>query len=108
MGPQSSLLKNNSSFNLRDVSGRRKGELFAADLKNALDDVEYVANYFRDQEEGGQAEDEWKYVAMVIDTFFLYVFNIFIFLGTIVIFSGRLMELGVEEKCLANNEQNCL
>ena len=37
-----------------DVSGRRKGELFAADLKNALDDVEYVANYFRDQQEGDE------------------------------------------------------
>jgi len=95
--------------NISDISGRnKKTEIFGCELQKAIDSVNYVADYFHDQHESQKKEDEWKYVAMVLDHFILYIFMAACFLGTVGIFASRLLELNREEECLKQNGEHCL
>ncbi|KAI1722510.1 neurotransmitter-gated ion-channel transmembrane region domain-containing protein [Ditylenchus destructor] len=46
----------------------------SADAMRAIDAIEYITDHLRKDEEYKMHRDDWKYVAMVIDRFLLYIF----------------------------------
>ncbi|KAM8940056.1 neuronal acetylcholine receptor subunit alpha-6 [Pelodytes ibericus] len=53
-----------------------------AEIKAAFNSVRFMAENIKDHNERKEEEDDWKYVAMVIDRVFLWVFIILCVLGT--------------------------
>ncbi|XP_051630406.1 neuronal acetylcholine receptor subunit alpha-2 [Manacus candei] len=51
-------------------------------LLRALEGVQYIADHLRAEDADGSVKEDWKYVAMVIDRIFLWIFIIVCLLGT--------------------------
>ncbi len=54
-----------------------------SELSKILDEVQYIAKRFRDQDEGESMCNEWKFAASVIDRLCLMAFSLFTILCTI-------------------------
>uniref|UniRef100_A0A8C8A052 Cholinergic receptor, nicotinic, alpha 6 n=1 Tax=Oryzias sinensis TaxID=183150 RepID=A0A8C8A052_9TELE len=63
-----------------DTSGEAGG------VKQAIESVKYIAENMRSRNKAKEVEDDWKYVAMVIDRIFLWVFVTVCVLGTMGLF----------------------
>ncbi|XP_041056184.1 acetylcholine receptor subunit alpha [Carcharodon carcharias] len=63
------------------------------DVKSAIEGIKYIAEHMKSDQESNNAADEWKYVAMVIDHILLGVFMLVCIIGTLSVFTGRLIEL---------------
>ncbi|MBN3275263.1 ACHA4 protein, partial [Polyodon spathula] len=55
-------------------------------MKQAIEGVQYVADHLRAEDANFSVKEDWKYVAMVIDRIFLWVFIIVCILGTVGLF----------------------
>merc|ERR1719431_2217050 len=55
-------------------------------IKKAVDDISYIAECMKGDDEDGNFCDDWQWLSMVLDRFFLWVFTIAVILGTLVIF----------------------
>ncbi|NXT22014.1 ACHA6 protein, partial [Syrrhaptes paradoxus] len=55
---------------------------YSPEVKDVISSVHFIAENMRSQNETKEVEDDWKYVAMVIDRVFLWVFIIFCVFGT--------------------------
>ncbi|XP_067856850.1 neuronal acetylcholine receptor subunit alpha-4-like [Heptranchias perlo] len=55
-------------------------------MKLAVEGVNYIANHLRAEDADFSVKEDWKYVAMVIDRIFLWIFIIVCFLGTLGLF----------------------
>jgi nicotinic acetylcholine receptor len=51
-------------------------------IHRALDGVRYIADCTRREEESGKVKEDWKYVAMVLDRLFLWIFTIAVLVGS--------------------------
>ncbi|XP_073707171.1 neuronal acetylcholine receptor subunit alpha-3 [Garra rufa] len=60
-------------------------------VKDAIESVKYIAENMRLQNEAKEVQDDWKYVAMVIDRIFLWVFVLVCILGTAGLFLQPLL-----------------
>uniref|UniRef100_H2MH42 Cholinergic receptor, nicotinic, alpha 6 n=1 Tax=Oryzias latipes TaxID=8090 RepID=H2MH42_ORYLA len=56
------------------------------EVKQAIESVKYIAENMRSRNKAKEVEDDWKYVAMVIDRIFLWVFVTVCLLGTMGLF----------------------
>ncbi|TNN81948.1 Neuronal acetylcholine receptor subunit alpha-3 [Liparis tanakae] len=56
------------------------------EIKQAIESVRYIAENMRTRNKAKEVEDDWKYVAMVIDRIFLWVFVTVCVLGTVGLF----------------------
>ncbi|XP_062865114.1 neuronal acetylcholine receptor subunit alpha-6 isoform X1 [Trichomycterus rosablanca] len=56
------------------------------EIKQAIESVKYIAENMRSRNKAKEVEDDWKYVAMVIDRIFLWVFVLVCVLGTFGLF----------------------
>uniref|UniRef100_A0A3Q2QRH9 Neuronal acetylcholine receptor subunit alpha-3-like n=1 Tax=Fundulus heteroclitus TaxID=8078 RepID=A0A3Q2QRH9_FUNHE len=56
------------------------------EIKQAIESVKYIAENMRSRNKAKEVEDDWKYVAMVIDRIFLWVFVTVCVLGTLGLF----------------------
>ncbi|XP_028273904.1 neuronal acetylcholine receptor subunit alpha-3-like isoform X3 [Parambassis ranga] len=56
------------------------------EVKQAIESVKYIAENMRSRNKAKEVEDDWKYVAMVIDRIFLWVFVTVCVLGTLGLF----------------------
>uniref|UniRef100_A0A3B1IG45 Cholinergic receptor, nicotinic, alpha 6 n=1 Tax=Astyanax mexicanus TaxID=7994 RepID=A0A3B1IG45_ASTMX len=56
------------------------------EIKQAIESVKYIAENMRSRNKAKEVEDDWKYVAMVIDRIFLWVFVLVCVLGTVGLF----------------------
>ncbi|TTH38812.1 Acetylcholine receptor subunit alpha [Bagarius yarrelli] len=65
------------------------------DVQSAIEGVKYIAETMRGDEEFNNAAEEWKFVAMVLDHILLCVFMVVCIIGTIGVFTGRLIELNM-------------
>ncbi|CAL8349756.1 unnamed protein product [Merluccius merluccius] len=61
------------------------------EVKEAIESVKYIAENMRLQNEAKEVQDDWKYVAMVIDRIFLWVFVLVCILGTAGLFLQPLL-----------------
>jgi len=55
-------------------------------IKKAVDDISFIAECMKGDDEDGNFCDDWQWLSMVLDRFFLWVFTIAVILGTLVIF----------------------
>ncbi|XP_055507894.1 neuronal acetylcholine receptor subunit alpha-2-like [Leucoraja erinacea] len=55
-------------------------------MEQAVDGVRYVADHLRAEKADASVKEDWKYVAMVIDRIFLWIFIIICLLGTLGLF----------------------
>ncbi|XP_069786755.1 neuronal acetylcholine receptor subunit alpha-2-like [Narcine bancroftii] len=60
--------------------------LLSAGFIQALEGVNYIANHLRAEDADFSVKEDWKYVAMVIDRIFLWIFIIACLLGTFGLF----------------------
>uniref|UniRef100_H3D3B2 Cholinergic receptor, nicotinic, alpha 6 n=1 Tax=Tetraodon nigroviridis TaxID=99883 RepID=H3D3B2_TETNG len=56
------------------------------EIKQAIESIKYIAENMRSRNKAREVEDDWKYVAMVIDRIFLWVFVTVCVLGTMGLF----------------------
>ncbi|XP_071093942.1 acetylcholine receptor subunit alpha-like 1 [Haliotis cracherodii] len=59
---------------------------FTPDVKEALKGVKFIADHMKNEDEEMAEIRDWKYIAMVMDRFFLYIFTTATFSGTLSIF----------------------
>ncbi|XP_058682136.1 neuronal acetylcholine receptor subunit alpha-6 [Poecile atricapillus] len=64
---------------------------YSPEVKDVISNVQFIAENMRSQNETKEVEDDWKYVAMVIDRVFLWVFIILCVFGTVGLFIQPLM-----------------
>ncbi|NXL38396.1 ACHA6 protein, partial [Glaucidium brasilianum] len=55
---------------------------YSQEVKDVISSVQFIAENMRSQNETKEVEDDWKYIAMVIDRVFLWVFIILCVFGT--------------------------
>ncbi|XP_043370800.1 neuronal acetylcholine receptor subunit alpha-6 isoform X2 [Dermochelys coriacea] len=55
---------------------------YSAEVSEVISSVQFIAENMRRQNETKEVEDDWKYVAMVIDRMFLWVFIVLCVFGT--------------------------
>ncbi|XP_051558328.1 neuronal acetylcholine receptor subunit alpha-6 [Myxocyprinus asiaticus] len=60
--------------------------VMSPEIKQAIESVKYIAENMRSRNKAKEVEDDWKYVAMVIDRIFLWVFVLVCVLGTLGLF----------------------
>ncbi|XP_007478065.1 neuronal acetylcholine receptor subunit alpha-3 isoform X1 [Monodelphis domestica] len=65
--------------------------VLSPEMKEAIESVKYIAENMKAQNEAKEIQDDWKYVAMVIDRIFLWVFILVCILGTAGLFLQPLM-----------------
>uniref|UniRef100_A0A3Q4A8B5 Uncharacterized protein n=1 Tax=Mola mola TaxID=94237 RepID=A0A3Q4A8B5_MOLML len=61
------------------------------EVREAIESVKYIAENMRLQNDAKEVQDDWKYVAMVIDRIFLWVFVLVCILGTAGLFLQPLL-----------------
>ncbi|XP_042553646.1 neuronal acetylcholine receptor subunit alpha-3 [Dipodomys spectabilis] len=61
------------------------------EIRDAIHSVKYIAENMKAQNEAKEIQDDWKYVAMVIDRIFLWLFILVCILGTAGLFLQPLM-----------------
>ncbi|CAO1378124.1 unnamed protein product [Diamesa hyperborea] len=52
------------------------------ELTKAMDGVTYIADHTKKEEESTRVKEDWKFVAMVLDRLFLWIFTIAVVVGT--------------------------
>ncbi|XP_045391774.1 neuronal acetylcholine receptor subunit alpha-2 isoform X2 [Lemur catta] len=60
--------------------------LLSPRMQKALEGVHYIADHLRSEDADSSVKEDWKYVAMVIDRIFLWLFIVVCFLGTVGLF----------------------
>ncbi|XP_059829844.1 neuronal acetylcholine receptor subunit alpha-6 [Hypanus sabinus] len=65
--------------------------VLSSEVQQAIESIKYIADNTRSQNEAKEVEDDWKYVALVIDRIFLWVFTLVCVLGTAGLFLQPLM-----------------
>nr|XP_036880435.1 neuronal acetylcholine receptor subunit alpha-2 [Manis javanica] len=58
------------------------GLLLSPRMQKALEGMHYIADHLRAEDADSSVKEDWKYMAMVIDRIFLWLFIIVCFLGT--------------------------
>ncbi|KAE8617021.1 hypothetical protein XENTR_v10008954 [Xenopus tropicalis] len=76
-----------SMYNL----GLHSGSGLSPEIREAIEDVHFIAENMKAQDEAKEVQDDWKYVAMVIDRIFLWVFVLVCILGTAGLFLQPLL-----------------
>ncbi|MCJ8733731.1 hypothetical protein PDJAM_G00226980 [Pangasius djambal] len=64
----------------------------AADVEEAVEGVRYIADKIRSEDDDEAIIEDWKYVAMVIDRLFLWIFVLVCFSGTVGLFTQPLFK----------------
>ncbi|KAL1763270.1 neuronal acetylcholine receptor subunit alpha-2, partial [Sigmodon hispidus] len=90
--PSMGVLYGHSSLHLRSLKPEVKVPsqdseiMLSPQIQKALEGVHYIADHLRSEDADSSVKEDWKYVAMVVDRIFLWLFIIVCFLGTIGLF----------------------
>uniref|UniRef100_A0A667WW23 Cholinergic receptor, nicotinic, beta 5a n=1 Tax=Myripristis murdjan TaxID=586833 RepID=A0A667WW23_9TELE len=71
---------------------RRVAVQWDADLEEAVDGVRYIAEHMKTEDDDEGIIEDWKYVAMVIDRLFLWIFILVCVVGTLGLFMQPLFQ----------------
>ncbi|KAG5848081.1 hypothetical protein ANANG_G00094600 [Anguilla anguilla] len=63
-----------------------------ADLEEATDGVRFIAEHMKSEDDDEGVIEDWKYVAMVIDRLFLWIFVLVCVVGTVGLFMQPLFQ----------------
>uniref|UniRef100_A0A8D0YKA4 Neuronal acetylcholine receptor subunit beta-4 n=2 Tax=Sus scrofa TaxID=9823 RepID=A0A8D0YKA4_PIG len=75
----------------RDFRLRSSGR-FHQDVQEALEGVSFIAQHMKSDDQDQSVIEDWKYVAMVVDRLFLWVFVVVCVLGTVGLFLPPLFQ----------------
>uniref|UniRef100_A0A8C6NK12 Cholinergic receptor, nicotinic, alpha 6 n=1 Tax=Nothobranchius furzeri TaxID=105023 RepID=A0A8C6NK12_NOTFU len=78
--------KTKSQLSPQNINTVMAFSVVSPEIKQAIDSVKYIAENMRSRNKAKEVEDDWKYVAMVIDRIFLWVFVTVCVLGTMGLF----------------------
>ncbi|CAF0882304.1 unnamed protein product [Rotaria sordida] len=67
---------------LRQSEHSNQSSLYPNEIKKAFDGLKCIAAHMRQEDEEKKIKEEWKYVALVIDRLFLYIFTTACIAGT--------------------------
>ncbi|XP_007950038.2 neuronal acetylcholine receptor subunit beta-4 [Orycteropus afer afer] len=81
----------NSAGIPRDFRLRSSGR-FQQDVQEALDGVSFIAQHMKSDDQDQSVIEDWKYVAMVVDRLFLWVFVFVCVVGTVGLFLPPLFQ----------------
>lgn len=56
------------------------------ELNRAIQSVRYIAAFTKEEIENGKAKEDWKFVAMVLDRLFLWIFSVAVVGRQIILF----------------------
>lgn len=56
------------------------------DLQEAIDGIKFIADHVKNDDDNQSVNEDWKYVAMVVDRLFLWIFIVVCILGTVGLF----------------------
>ncbi|XP_007525410.1 neuronal acetylcholine receptor subunit beta-2 isoform X2 [Erinaceus europaeus] len=70
----------------------QSGGTCACGLREAVDGVRFIADHMRSEDDDQSVSEDWKYVAMVIDRLFLWVFVFVCVFGTVGMFLQPLFQ----------------
>ncbi|XP_006111167.2 neuronal acetylcholine receptor subunit alpha-6 [Pelodiscus sinensis] len=70
------------SFSHQPVKWETEHVEYCLEVREVISNVQFIAENMRSQNETKEVEDDWKYVAMVIDRVFLWVFIVICVFGT--------------------------
>ncbi|KAM9311052.1 neuronal acetylcholine receptor subunit alpha-3 [Gastrophryne carolinensis] len=76
---------------LESVDNLLSNSMLSVEIREAIENVHFIAENMKLQNEAKEVQDDWKYVAMVIDRIFLWVFVMVCILGTGGLFLQPLM-----------------
>ncbi|XP_076845655.1 neuronal acetylcholine receptor subunit beta-4 isoform X2 [Brachyhypopomus gauderio] len=85
-------LQSNGHTSAQDLRGSRAGLDWGADVQEAVDGVRYVADHMMGNDDDQSVIEDWKYVAMVVDRMFLWIFVIVCVVGTLGLFLQPLFQ----------------
>ncbi|XP_018302230.1 nicotinic acetylcholine receptor alpha3 subunit [Mycetomoellerius zeteki] len=52
------------------------------EIKKAIEGIRYIAEHTKKEEESNRVKEDWKFVAMVLDRLFLWIFGLAVFIGS--------------------------
>ncbi|KFP55033.1 hypothetical protein N323_09903, partial [Cathartes aura] len=64
----------------------RTGTKFSPEVQEAIDGVSFIAEHMKSDDNDQSVIEDWKYVAMVVDRLFLWIFVLVCVLGTVGLF----------------------
>ncbi|KFP84400.1 hypothetical protein N311_10386, partial [Apaloderma vittatum] len=64
----------------------RTGTKFSPEVQEAIDGVSFIAEHMKSDDDDQSVIEDWKYVAMVVDRLFLWIFVLVCVLGTVGLF----------------------
>ncbi|CAD5116496.1 DgyrCDS5376 [Dimorphilus gyrociliatus] len=70
-----------NGFETIDFSQEIGGE-FTPEVRQAIDGVRYIAEHLQREDEASNIKEDWKYVALVLDRLFLWIFTTACVVGT--------------------------
>ncbi|KAM4747684.1 neuronal acetylcholine receptor subunit beta-4 [Rhinophrynus dorsalis] len=70
----------------------RSSRRLAPDVQEAMEGVNFIADHMKSDDEDQSIIEDWKYVAMVVDRLFLWIFIFVCVVGTVGLFMQPLMQ----------------
>ncbi|KFP80440.1 hypothetical protein N310_08212, partial [Acanthisitta chloris] len=70
----------------------RTGMKFSPEVQEAIDGVSFIAEHMKSDDNDQSVIEDWKYVAMVVDRLFLWIFVLVCVLGTVGLFLQPLFQ----------------
>ncbi|CAO2634976.1 Neuronal acetylcholine receptor subunit beta-4 [Lemmus lemmus] len=92
-----SAVGSHTAGNPRDACLRSSGR-FRQDLQEALEGVNFIAQHLKSDDQDQSVIEDWKFVAMVVDRLFLWVFVFVCILGTVGLFLPPLFQTHAPSK----------
>uniref|UniRef100_A0A8C2IDY8 Cholinergic receptor, nicotinic, alpha 4b n=1 Tax=Cyprinus carpio TaxID=7962 RepID=A0A8C2IDY8_CYPCA len=83
--PNAQIFSSNND-STTDLNAAQPGSSLSQSLLKALEGVQYIADHLRAEDSDFSVREDWKYVAMVIDRIFLWMFVLVCILGTVGLF----------------------
>ncbi|GCB75362.1 neuronal acetylcholine receptor subunit beta-4-like [Scyliorhinus torazame] len=80
------LMEASDGFSCHQDARLRTSTKYPAELQDALDGVKFIADHMKNDDEDQRVTEDWKYVAMVVDRLFLWMFIVVCVLGTVGLF----------------------